>query len=230
MRAKLYTILAVAGLSMAGMLQSDAAVTLSFATQTGTSNGPNGLPFVDVNGAALLNSATPATYATNSLFAAIGYETAGSDGSAAGVLSHFVSISTSPYMVPNLLSGSTPRNGLFSGQIYFNAANALPAGAVGQNAWVLIGDNGTDISQSTHIAAYTFGLFGTVDAVNGLTQSFPLTSASVPIIGLERTVTTQPIAGNTYANGVELVSVVPEPSTALLGALGVLGLLRRRRI
>jgi hypothetical protein len=63
--------------------------------------------------------------------------------------------------------------------------------------------------------------------VSGLNQSFSLTSASVPTIGTLRSVTTQPLAPtNTFANGVVLI---PEPSAALLGALGALGLLRRRR-
>ncbi len=218
MKTKLFTVLAV--LSATAMI-GNAAVTLSFATQTGSSNGPNGLPVVDGTGAAILNS-------TSSVFASIGYLTAGGDSTPTSILSRFNPIDDA-YMIPNLLSGANPRNGLFNMVDFNNSTNALPAGFAGQTAVVLIGNNGTNIKSSTSMAMFTFGAFGTVDPVNGLVQTFLLTSASVPTVGLKIPVTTQPLAGNTYVNGVAMVPI-PEPSAALLGALGVLGLLRRRRI
>jgi hypothetical protein len=200
---------------------SNAAVTFNFATQTGTANGPNGLPIVDASGAAILNS-------TNSIFASIGYLTAGGDSSAQSVLSRFVALDSTP-LTPSLVSGTTPRNGLINGADYTNALNVYPAGFQGQTAVVLIG-NSSVLSTSTSIALFTFGVFEAPDALGNKVQSFALTSASVPTLGTVTAVTSQPIAGNTFVNGVSLVPVaIPETSTSLLGALGALALLRRRR-
>lgn len=217
--AKLVTIL---GIVACTVLSSKAAVTLNFATQTGSANGPNGFVIVNSAGAAIPNS-------SGSLFASIGYLTPGGQNTAAGVLSSFVP--SGLVLVPNLVSGVTPRDGLFNGQIYSNATNALPPGFEGKTAVVIIGNN-SNISLSTAIAAFTFGTINTVDPVNGLVQSFALTSASVPTIGSIVNVTKQPIDGNTFVKGISLVqtSAIPEPSAILLGMSGVLGLLRRRRI
>jgi hypothetical protein len=225
MKNTIKSFLAIAFIAAIGMSQANAAVTLSFATQTGSANGPNGLPVVDSSGAAILNS-------TNSLFASIGYLSVGADTTAAGYLARFNPIDNVP-IIPNLLSAGNPRNGLFNSQDYNSTTNAYPtASIVGGTtaAYVLIGNNST-LANSTAIALFAVGNFGVIDAINGLNQSFILTSASVPVIGTVRSVTTEPISGNTFANGVSLVPVaaVPEPSAALLGMLGALGLFRRRR-
>jgi hypothetical protein len=207
----------------------NATVTLGFKTHTGASAGPDGLPIVDSSGAAILNS-------TSSVFASIGYLTTGGTLTPASVLSRFVPIDNSP-LFPNMLSGATPRNGLISGNDWDNAGTTLPTNYVanfqGKDVVVLIGNN-SNLSLSTEIALFSFvgTTFAAPDGVTGnLAQAFALTAASVPTIGNKITVTTQPIAGNTYVNGVSMVSTtIPEPSAALLGALGALGLLRRRRI
>ena len=200
---------------------SNAAVTFNFATQTGSANGPNGLPIVSSAGAAILNS-------TNSIFASIGYLTAGGDSTAASVLSRFVALDSTP-LTPNLVSGANPRNGLINGADYTNALNVYPAGFQGKTAVVLIG-NSSVLSSSTSIALFTFGVFEAPDALGNKVQSFALTSASVPTLGTVTAVTSQPVAGNSFVNGVSLVPVaIPETSTSLLGALGALALLRRRR-
>jgi len=200
---------------------SNAAVTFNFATQTGSANGPNGLPIVDASGAAILNS-------TNSIFASIGYLTAGGDSTAQSVLSRFVALDSTP-LIPSLVTGSTPRNGLINGADYTSATNIYPAGFQGKTAVVLIG-NSSVLSSSTSIALFTFGAFEAPDGLGNKVQSFALTSASVPTLGTVTAVTSQPVAGNTFVNGVSLVPVaIPETSTSLLGALGALALLRRRR-
>jgi hypothetical protein len=200
---------------------SNAAVTFNFATQTGSANGPNGLPIVDASGAAILNS-------TNSIFASIGYLTAGGDSTAQSVLSRFVALDSTP-LTPSLVTGSTPRNGLINGADYTSATNVYPAGFQGKTAVVLIG-NSSVLSSSTSIALFTFGAFEAPDGLGNKVQSFALTSASVPTLGTLKAVTTQPVAGNAFVNGVSLVPVaIPETSTSLLGALGALALLRRRR-
>ena len=209
---------------------SQAAVTFSFVTQTGSANGPNGLPVVDANGAAILNS-------TNSLFASIGYLSPivdpVNDITAAGQLARFVAIDNTP-IVPNLLSGATPRNGLFNAQDYSSATNVYPTGFQGQTAVVFIGNNAV-IKNSTSIAMFTFTAFQAPDGLGNRVQSFALTATSVPTIGTLRSVTTQPFednnAASNFAQGVMLTSLapVPETSTSLLGALGALALLRRRR-
>lgn len=221
MKQKLLSVILVATCALGLNSESEASVTLNFANYTGSGNGPNGLPVVDAAGAAILNS-------TNSVFASLGYLTAGEPITPQNVLARFNPIGNT--QVPAVISGGLPRNSLINGVNYSNSANALPAGFSGQNVVVLIGNNAT-ASLSTAIALFNFGVnFGTPDPVAGLVQNFALTSASVPQLGTLRSVTTQPLnQTNTFAQGVMLVPI-PEPSALLLGAFGALGILRRRRI
>lgn len=226
---------------LAGASLSQAAVTLNFATQTGSANGPNGLPFVDANGAAL--DSTP-----NQLFAFIGYFSeapnlaggVGAASSAQSVQSRFVTTTVTPLtanLTTTLNSVSYTRDGLMNGQIYTQATNALPLGWTLTTAAVVVIGNASSVASSTALAAYQFGVLNAISPTTGLTQSFAVTSASVPILGTIRSVTTQPIptgtpglaSPNSFVNGVVLTAI-PEPSAALLGAIGALGLLRRRRI
>jgi MYXO-CTERM domain-containing protein len=123
-----------------------------------------------------------------------------------------------------LLNGSN--NGVDTG-------NAL----VGRQIYILMGNNQTILS-STAIALYTAGtLFPTQDgAGNATSPVIEVRPDSGVVFGGAR-VATGIAAPFGNANGklsVALVSTndlasIPEPSAALLGALGVLGLLRRRR-
>jgi hypothetical protein len=210
------------------LVKTQAAVTFSFANYTSSANGPNGLPFVDSEGAAILNS-------SNSLFASIGYLSPVvdpiADNTIAGTLARFVAIDSTP-IVPSLSTPvspgpSVPRNGLINGQDYTSALNVYPSGFQGKIAVVFIGNSAT-ILDSTQVAMFTFTEFLAPDAGGNRVQNFQLTSSSTPTIGTLRSVTTQPVAGNAYLNGVMLVPV-PETSTSLLGAIGALALLRRRR-
>lgn len=211
---KLFAILALA-------TNMQAAVTYTISNYTGSAvSAGNGLPVVDAAGAAILNS-------SNSVFASIGYLTAGGDSSAASVLSRFVPADLTPFAPP---TSGTIRNGLFNGADYTSAANTAISGFTGKTAVLLIGNNAT-IANSTAIAAFVFATtFTAVDPVNGSSQTFQLTSGSTPLVGTTRTVTTQPNASQTtpFANGV-MLTPIPETSTSLLGAIGALALLRRRR-
>jgi len=202
---------------------TQAAVTFTFANNTGTTSGPNGLPIVDSAGFAI-------TSASNSIFASLGYLTPGGDNSAASVLSHFVPIDATPTTV------TATRPGLFGASDYNSAGNVYPTGFQGQTVVALIGNN-TTIANSTAIAAFVFT--GTTylapDPVTfARVQSFQLTSSSTPLIGtvtaMANTTTAQPNTATTtpFVNGVKLVPI-PETSTSLLGAIGALALLRRRR-
>ena len=221
MKKTIQSLLFGAVATIACLGNADAAVTINFANYTGSGNGPNGIPVVDAAGACILNS-------SNSLYFSLGYLTAGGDNTASSVLARFNPIDLVP-QVPSVLSQGNPRNSLVNGTDFSNATNALPSGFSGMNAVVMIGNN-VEISKSTAIAMFNLGTaFGTPDPVAGLVQNFALTSASVPVVGTLRSVTTQPLAQtNTFAQGV-MLAPIPETSTALLGALGALGLLRRRR-
>lgn len=221
MKNKLFALMALVALATG----SQAAVTFTLAGNTGSANGPNGLPVVDSTGSAILNS-------TNSVFISIGYLNAGGDNTAASVLSRFVAIDSTP-VVP-----TSGRNGIFNANDYSNAANVYPAGFQGKTAVMLIGNNAT-IANSTAIVAFTFGAFGDPNPTTGaLVQTFALTSASSPLVGIITPMASnttggagQPSATSLFTNGVQLVSIVPVPetSTSLLGAIGALALLRRRR-
>jgi hypothetical protein len=215
---QLFTVIALA-------TSAHAAVTFTFANYTGSTSGPNGLPIVNSSGFAITN-------ASNSIFASLGYLTPGVDNSAAGILSRFVPIDNSPTTV----TASPARPGLFGAADYNSAGNVYPTGFQGQTVVALIGNN-TTIANSTAIAAFTFGgvTYQAPDPVTfARVQSFQLTSSSTPLIGtvtpMANTTTAQPNSATTnpFVNGVQLVAI-PETSTSLLGAIGALALLRRRR-
>ena len=94
----------------------------------------------------------------------------------------------------------------------FASTGSSEVGAVGNNGYVFI-QSGT-----------WFGVFQTpsVPGVGALTAS-PATI----IEDLVGTSTLTAISGTN--SGWQLVNAVPEPSVALLGALGIFGLVRRRR-
>jgi len=112
-----------------------------------------------------------------------------------------------------------------------NISMTLPANDTtytGKVIYTLVG-NATTLAAATEFAVLTNNTtFPVVDgAGNGSGAIATLTSASVKYgTVLSQGNFTEP-SGMTFASGVQLV---PEPSAALLGALGVLGLLRRRRI
>jgi MYXO-CTERM domain-containing protein len=219
------TILASASSALLLALGSaNGAVTFSIGNYTGSTLGPNGLPIVDAAGAAA---------GLNTIFGSIGYFTAPLPGgvqSASALLALFV-----PVDLIGVANATQP--GEINGQDYSDAGNAYPANFVGKQGYMVVG-NAQNVGTSSSIAIFTLGTFFPAPAGDSsASYTIQLTSnTSSLVFGNLRTVTTQPridtIPTNDFVNGVTLLSsgtVVPEPSAALLGAIGALGLLRRRR-
>ncbi len=119
-------------------------------------------------------------------------------------------------------------NGIFTG----NSSATLPANDAsftGKTIYTLVG-NAPTIAGSSTFAIFTANvLFPVVDALGNGSATTQTTLANNVVFGKLMAPTTQP-AGGTFAQGVQMLAVaVPEPSAVLLGALGALGLLRRRR-
>jgi hypothetical protein len=109
--------------------------------------------------------------------------------------------------------------GYFSGDVYFNDA----AGLVGKNVFVWVTDGGSYnlLLESTAIqfhADWFIPYHNHLSIGSDTLDDFSLILGSY-----------DPDGTNPIGSGGSLV-VVPEPSPALLGAIGVLGLLRHRRI
>ena len=129
--------------------------------------------------------------------------------------------------------------GLFNTSVTTSIAY-LDSTFVGNNIYVIAGDAST-LASSTTIAVFagattaggsTQAVFPAVPA-NGLAAASALsTTTSRVVFGtiIDSAYFTEPTGSfrGTFPQGVELW-IMPEASTALLGALGALGLLRRRR-
>lgn len=142
---------------------------------------------------------------------------------ASQVLGFFTSLDASPVAL------NASFDGLFSAADLPNLA--YPGAFAGQNAYILVGNNST-LANSTLIAVYnTSTLFPTPDGVGNAAATLSATTAANWVYGIQRTVTAQPsLSGAAFTTGIEMISApVPEPSMALLGALGIFGLVRRRR-
>lgn len=119
--------------------------------------------------------------------------------------------------------------GIFNEPSLFNfSADQSTAGSnpFSGNPIYLVAGNGADLNSSTDLFVYKFDtnyetddpLFSTTVTTNDSgTLLFGDTQSSIAL----------PNAGT--HDGFAMAAVVPEPSIALLGALGVLGLIRRRR-
>ena len=118
-----------------------------------------------------------------------------------------------------------------SGQFSFtDNINMTPGGAGdpfnGKNIYLIAGFGGTSLATSTSLFIYKFAdTYGLVDSATSITETLS-SNAGTTLLGTE--------VGNpmTTASGrfaAATITSVPETSTALLGALGALGLLRRRR-
>jgi|ERR1035437_1152788 hypothetical protein len=102
---------------------------------------------------------------------------------------------------------AVPFNGL---QVWFKVTTTADNGGVGYFGSTLnFPSNGGGVGDSLSVAASTLSSVNSTDSSTG-TAAFHVASV-------------------TYPNGFVTIGVVPEPSAALLGAFGVLGLLRRRR-
>ena len=119
---------------------------------------------------------------------------------------------------------STSTNGQFS-----FSGNVNPTGTdfSGDNIYLAIGFGGTSLATSTELFIYKFNTtFGTADSGAPINLVLGAGDIGTTLHGTE--VTTPETANGRFRTAA--ITAVPEPSAALLGALGALGLLRRRRI
>jgi|LakMenEpi03Aug12_release.lakeMendotaPanAssembly.Ray.scaffolds.fasta_scaffold177063_2 hypothetical protein len=133
-------------------------------------------------------------------------------------------------------SYSTTLDGLYAG--YAEQSEATSAGNItvgnallGRSIYSII-TNASSLAAATAASQFALVLIGTIADDNPVENTYSANPVNAPIIGSIGSYT-----GN--ASGLGTVedtyvtlkmSAVPEPSAALLGAFGVLGLLRRRRI
>lgn len=158
----------------------------------------------------------------NSIYASAGIFTAIPDWATATpvqILALFTPIDDTP------VSNST-FNGVFSA----NDTSTLPAyapGFDGGEAYIVVGNNAV-LANSTLIAVYhTPGQVFATPVVGIANTPINATATANWLFGLPVAVSQQTtIPGSAYTTGILLV---PEPAVGLLGALGVFGLLRRRR-
>lgn len=192
---------------------AQAAITVSIKNFTSTSAGN---PIVNSSG-------VPA--ATGTVFASAGIFTTTPDWAtmtASQILGLFVPVDSTPLT-----------NGTFTGLFTGNDTSTLAAYAPGfesAQAYFLVGNNST-LANSTLIAVYrTPGQVFTPPVAGVANVAINGNVAGNWVYGIQRGVSTQPsVANAAFTTGIQLTSV-PEPSAALLGAIGAIGLLRRRRI
>ncbi len=222
MKTKLIATLFVSAFAISGV--SQAAITIGMKNFT---NGTTaGVPIVDAAGAAV---------ALNSIYISAGIFTTlpnFSTDSASTILGMFSALDLTPMV-----------NATYTGFFIGNDTTTLASyasGWQGANAYFVVGNNST-LLNSTKIAVYHTStpsdqVYATPAAGIANTQMIGAATTGW-VYGLQTPVTVQPAGGTlvpanvAFVNGMQLISSpVPEPSAALLGALGALGLLRRRRI
>ncbi len=105
-------------------------------------------------------------------------------------------------------------------------------GQVGQNVYVIIGNGGT-LGSSSELAVWrSNNIFETDDDLgNGGVVADISTGLGDLLLGESETPAVLTAGGNsvTFAEGIRLVSSIPEPSTGLLALFAGLGLVGRRR-
>jgi MYXO-CTERM domain-containing protein len=140
------------------------------------------------------------------------------------VLSMFTAIDGTPLV-------NSSFTGLFSGNDTTTLAAYAP-GFQSAQAYFLVGNNAT-LANSSLIAVYaTPGQVYTPPVAGIANVAINGNVAGNWVYGTQTAVTVQPVtlSGAAFTTGIQLIaSPVPEPSAAFLGALGALGLLRRRR-
>ena len=217
MKKTLLLSLATAFLAAIGSVKG--AVIFTIANFTGTTNGPNGLPIVDASGNVV---------AAGGAFASIGWFDPGTvfaGASVSSLLSAFHAVDTSPVGI------NATRPGLFNGQDYNDPGNVYPENFQGKQGYIVVGNNAT-LANSTALAVFSLSsLFPAPAADQTASYTIQLTSSTSSLVyGTVRQMTPgsqpNPLTTTPFTQGVQMI---PEPSMALLGLLGAVGFLRRRR-
>ena len=219
-----YTILAIASLFCTYSANAVVTLTIKNYVEASTNGASNGLPIVNLAG-------VPVPQTPNTVWASAGYFTTlpnFTTATAAQVLASFVALDNTGVL------GISARPGLWNAQDYnVSAATEYPAGFADKQLYVVFG-NAADVKGSaTSIAVFNSGSVFTAFTSGG-SQTAILNSTS-NVYGQVVALAAQPDSDATpsaFVNGIALISApvaIPETSTSLLGALGALALLRRRR-
>lgn len=124
------------------------------------------------------------------------------------------------------------------GAFSFTASGATPLGNpfIGQNIYLVVGNQST-LDTSTEAFIYKTNTLFPADPASPITLDFtagaPAGSLIMGATGITFTPVfddgVNPVAGNEVTTNYQTAAIIPEPSVALLGAFGILALLRRRR-
>ncbi|MEI6604549.1 MAG: hypothetical protein WCP35_04515 [Verrucomicrobiota bacterium] len=199
-------------------LHTLAILTLSTMASFGTS-----VIVTNANGPALTREVTNLTPALVTGFGAIGIISEAGITGTAGIDTTWSSLNFSQWgTAGGAVSTST------SGQFTFSA-NVDPTGGAfsGKNIYLLVGFGGTNLATSNQMFVYKFDTtFGTADSGTPISLILGNGNIGTTLLGAENG-SPETVSSGRFAAAP--ITSVPETSTALLGALGALGLLRRRR-
>lgn len=138
-------------------------------------------------------------------------------------------------VVTTTIDGAGANTGLY------NAATAgnitLPGARNNESFYTFIGNSGSLLTSTSFLLWDHVDTIGPVDTVatpdsNNLqlgTEGSALISGGTTNVTIPTDALGAPPGSTAQFTGVRLFNAIPEPSTALLGAIGALGLLRRRR-
>lgn len=173
------------------------------------------------------NTISPTGIVTLGVFAA-GFDVAGNLGDYAALVNNFTIFASGA-----IGGSSSSLGGSFAGYTEYEPIDGSPLltgnALIGRTLYSFIGDGAT-LGGSVEMALISMGLLQNEDGGELDFASNPQLRAGDPLIGSLGSATGN-LGGQGEGTYVTLkMTAVPEPSAALLGAIGALGLLRRRRI
>lgn len=199
-------------------------------TVTNSSGGSTTQSVVTATGGFVTNGQALFGYYSTNRDAAIGIATTTAD-----ILLNFVLVGSGS-IAPT--AGATPIQGVFAASGTTEDLSAPGNATAGKNIYVLFGNNSV-FSNSTQAAVLKMSILfassePTTSTVSIRNSTTPTSPNGTMLLGAHNVFSGDPTptsaAPTPLAPFYSLSNLVPEPSSALLGALGALGLLRRRRI